>query len=39
MNIGSDFLAGAGADGVQMNHPKLRMTWLEKPRSAEAACP
>jgi len=39
MNIGSDFLAGPGADGVQMNHPKLRMTWLEKPRSAEAACP
>ena len=37
INIGSDFLAGPGADGVQLNHPELRMTWLEKPRSAEAA--
>jgi len=37
INIGSDFLAGPGADGVQLNHPELRMTWLEKPGSAEAA--
>jgi len=37
INIGSDFLAGPGADGVQLSHPELRMTWLEKLRSAEAA--
>jgi len=37
INIGSDFLAGPRADGVQLNHPELRMNWLEKPRSAEAA--
>ncbi len=37
INIGSDFLAWPGADGVQLNHPELRMNWLKKPRSAEAA--
>jgi transposase len=37
INIGSDFWAKPGVDGVQMSHPELRMNWLEKPRSAEAA--
>jgi IS605 OrfB family transposase len=37
INIGSNFWARPGADGMQMSHPELRMNWLEKPRSAEAA--
>jgi len=37
INIGSDFWAGPGAEGVQMNHPKLRMNRLEKLGNAEAA--
>jgi len=37
INIGSSILATPRSRGVQMNHPELRMTWLEKPRSAEAA--
>jgi len=37
INIGSDFWAGPRAGGVQLNHPKLRMNWLEKLVSAETA--
>jgi len=37
INIGSSILARPWSRGVQLNHPELRMIWLEKPRSAEAA--